>query len=172
MDKIKNQEDDLELTTDVSEMSDEEIGKLCDFIKRGDLSKSQDIIIINRDKDFIQAEIIVLFKNELFIRSSKKEKVKFHNETLGIDSDCTLEWDEAVSIKRDSIIAISVSRPALCDCASCNEKRGEGNPPEQAKYFEMEFITANPKTFYVRIYDKEEAIMLQDYFRHWAFGKK
>lgn len=177
---MKNPEDHLakaeseqeQLTLNIDDITDEELSDMCDFLQRDDLAKYEDVIILHRDKKFKEAEIVVMFKDELFICNNKKDKVNIHNETLGIDSDLKIEWEERTSIMKNQIIAISISRPPICECPACNELRQKGEPPEQPEYYDLEFTTVNPKTFSVRIYDRDAAIGLQEHFRRWRWGVK
>lgn len=177
---MKNPEDHLttsesekeHISLDIDDLTDNEIKDMCDFLQRDDLNKYEDIVILNRDKEFKEAEIIVMYKDELFICNNKKDKVNIHNETLGIDSKLKIEWEERTSIMKNTIVAISISRPPICDCPSCNELREKGEPPEQPEYYDLEFTTSNPKTFSVRVYDRGAAIGLQEHFRRWRFGVK
>src|SRR3989304_2972077 len=86
------------LPHNINEMSDKEIGFLAKFIGRDDIGKSQDVIVIERSESFDEAEVIVFFRDELFIRHRKKEKTIIHNESLGMDSDFKFEWDSATSM--------------------------------------------------------------------------
>ena len=165
--KTKNGKEKV-LTTDINKMSDKEMGLLAEFIGRNDMDKSQDIIVLERTENFDEAEVIVFFMDELFIRCRKKEKTIFHNEKLAMDSDFKFEWDSAISMRKDDISCISVLRPPLCDCPACSEKREGGQNPEQPQYYLLEVMTPS-KDYSIKIYDKESAFMLQYYIREWRF---
>lgn len=164
----KNGKDEV-FTTIVDDMSEKEIRLFAEFIHREDIIESQDLIILERTENFEEAEVIVFFKDELFIRCRKKEETVFHNELLAINSDFKFEWDSATSLRKDDISCISVLRPTLCECQSCSEKRQKGDIPEQPKYYVLEIMTA-AKDCSIRIPDKDSAFALQDYIRQWRFG--
>lgn len=151
-------------------LSKKDFERLADFIDRDDLYECQDIITLEKNENFSEAEVVVLFKNEFFVKCKKKQESTFHNETLGMDADFKFEWDSAVSLIREDVSSISVLRPPLCNCESCTAKREKGERPEQAKYYILEIATP-AKDYSIRIpkEDREGAFALQDYLRQWRF---
>lgn len=157
------------LAYNVEDLTEEEFSNLIDFINRPDVEELQSIFIFSRNKDFSEAEITVLFDNELFVRTKSNNNTTIHNERLAMDSKFEYEWDSAISIRKRDIIAVGVNRPALCECPQCAEKREKGERPEQPSYYELEIFSAT-KTISARIYDKGDAFMTQYMIKDWMFG--
>src|SRR5437588_7509521 len=94
------------LSLNIDDFSEQEMDDMCAFVSREDLATFDDMEILYRDEKFVEAEIIVLFRDELFIRSRKGDKITVHNERLGMDSSLKMEWDEAISIQKKHIVSI------------------------------------------------------------------
>jgi hypothetical protein len=158
------------MDTRARNMTKKDFNSLLDFIGREDIVESEDILVVGRDDESKETEVVVLFKDELFARCKRKEEAVIHNENLGIDCDFRFNWDSAMSIRREDISCISVFRPPLCDCPSCSKKRDSGDEPEQAKYYLLEIMTP-AKDYTIRIpkKQKQHAFELQDYIRQWRF---
>jgi hypothetical protein len=156
------------LTSEMSKMSNSELKLLDEFVGREDIGKCQDMLVLERNEDFSEAQVVVLFKEELFIRWRRHGETIFHNESLGMDSDFKFEWDSATSLSKRDISCISVTRPSLCECAGCADARKKGEPAEQPKYYLLEVMTA-AKECSIRVPDKKSAFMLQEYIGQWRF---
>lgn len=159
------------LSTNVNDFSDAEIDDMLAFIDRVFGSNcSYSIFVISRDKKFAEAEVIVLFEDEFFLRQRFKNHVTIHNDNLGMESELEYVWDAAVSIRKSDISAVEISRPPMCGCNACTTSRDKGQKPEQPEHYELEIATPS-KQYKIKIECMEDGFGIQEAVREWLFEK-
>lgn len=162
-DIVSELESEFNTPTPTPTLTEEEIEKCSEFLGI-DISESEEFIVIHNNKDFTEAEALVLFPDELFHRNKLDLENEVHNSLLNKNHKYKYKIDTATSIPKSKITSIEIKKLTAPEGEMTSE-------PKQSDGYGIS-ITCPFNEVEVFIFsDEHYAFHLFDLIRDWYYER-